>query len=162
MKSQILNKIENELEIFNSEPQIVYLLTRIGKIIELDNKQSIYPVLHFYRNWSVHAVIDRELKPEIKLILVNFINSPADRDTFLFHNKLISELDKFCSEYSLPTLNRKKIDEFIFLLGKVLSDTSVKLKLENSVYNVELSEPRTVGESGVYKIDVVINVPLLK
>ncbi len=58
MKRQIVEKLNNSLRNFESEADVVYILTRIGKILEIDEKKQDYPVINFYRNWSVHKQIN--------------------------------------------------------------------------------------------------------
>ncbi len=161
-KLKIIYKIEKELKNLDSEAQVVYILTQIFRIIESKNQEVEYPCINFYRNWTVHSKIDRNFKPQIKLILLYFIKNPGSREFFLFHNELILEMFKFFKEHSVSELDVEQVEKFIFLLSKVLSDTPVKIKIDNSIYIVELSEPKNIGKTGVYKIDVEVNVPFLK
>lgn len=151
MKSQIIEKLKKELEKeFISEPQIVYIFTRIGKILEVDNKKNRYPVLYFYRNWIVHSEINDTAR--IKSDLEVFIRDDAKRYKFLFHESLRTQLNDFLVEYGLPVFNRDKLGVLLYLLGKVISDTPISIDLEGKKYKFEIGDPPKIWSSGVYKI----------
>ncbi len=59
MRTDIFSKLNKILRAsIRNEPQVVYILTRIGKIIELEKERDKYPLLKFYRDWAVHTVLD--------------------------------------------------------------------------------------------------------
>lgn len=151
MKSQIQIKLGNELsKTFINESQIVYILTRIGKILEIDNKKNEFPVLYFYRNWIVHSEINDTAKIRSELEL--FIMDEMKRHEFLLHKSFREQLKKFLIEYNLPVFKRNKLGKFLFLLGKVISDTPIWIKLGHKKYRLEISEPPNIWSSGVYKM----------
>jgi hypothetical protein len=151
MKSQIIGKLKKELEKdFTSEPQIVYIFTRIGKILEVDNKKNRYPVLYFYRNWIVHSEINDTAR--IKSDLEIFIRDATKRYKFLFHESLRAQLKNFLVEYDLPVFNRDKLGALLYLLGKVISDTPISIDLGGKKYKFEIGDPPKIWFSGVYRI----------
>lgn len=151
MKSQILQKLQKELvKDFTNEPQVVYILTRIGKILEIDKKKNDYPVLFFYHNWIVHSEINDITKIESDLEI--FIQKETKRHEFLLHQSLRKQLKKFLVEYNLPVFDRNKLGKFLYLLGKVISDTPIWIKLGHKKYVFEIGEPPKIWSSGVYRI----------
>lgn len=151
MKSQILQKLQKELvKDFTNEPQIVYILTRIGKILEIDKRENDFPVLYFYRNWIVHSEINNITK--IKSDLEVFIQDETKRHEFLLHQSLREQLRKFLVEYNLPIFDRNKLGKFLYLLGKVISDTPISIVIQDKKYRFEIGDPPGIWSSGVYRV----------
>lgn len=160
MRSQVIEKLDRVLINFNSEPDVVYILTRIGKILEFDYKKSDYPTIMFYRNWSVHSKINDTRY--VDKYLKDFINNREKRDNLLFHKSLIDELSMFVENYGLSQFTNEQVSKFIYLLGQVISDTSVFIQIENTRYEVSISDPIGPEESGAYKISVTARVKPIK
>lgn len=159
MKHQLLEKITPELLNIHTEIQVVYILTRIGKILEIDNKKSIYPILNFYRNWSVHSRIDDT--KYIKQYLEDLIQRTDSRN--FSHSLLVEQLTKFLENYSLPPLSEKNLKKFIYYLGHVISDTPLIVKKdEGTKYKIFLSNPPNLDSTGTYKLHIKIYVETLQ
>jgi len=153
MRSDVVLKLKEQLKknIFN-EAQVVYILTRIGKILELEKSKSKYPVLNFYRNWSVHSEIN-DTEP-VGDILKEFIVKKEKRYLFSRHSQLCMELNEFLEKHDLPQLKKSKLNNFIFYLGKVISDTPVKVRVDTQ-YAISIDEPINKDWSGLYTISPI-------
>lgn len=157
MRSDIISKLKEVLEKnIRNEAQVVYVLTRIGKILELERGgECNYPVLKFYRDWSVHTILFRKKHDKIIGILGEFINKKGERHSFLFHTQFCLELNSFLEKYGLPHLNKDRLNNFIFYLGKVVSDTPIQVTVDGQQYSISISEPVTKDSSGVYTISLL-------
>jgi hypothetical protein len=127
-RGEILDKLNVELEKdITSECQVVYILSRIRKYLEFDNKRQEYKYLNFYCNWAMHTQIDRT-EPMVDE-LVAFINN-KDKG-FLNFDYFKNDLLKFLKEKDLST---KVIDDapnfyrFINLLIDIYTDTPLIVK----------------------------------
>lgn len=157
MKSDIISKLKKTLKAsISNEPQVIYILTRIGKILELEKSKSKYPVLNFYRNWSVHSEIDHT-EPVVN-ILKEFIVKKEKRHLFSRHTRLCKELNTFLENHDLPHLKKSKLNNFIFYLGKVISDTPVKIRIDTQ-YTISIDEPINKDWSGLYTISPLLYSP---
>jgi hypothetical protein len=59
-QSSIVQKLSDEFkEELEHESQVVYILVEIGKMLEQDDAQTVYSTINFYRNWVVHAKLER-------------------------------------------------------------------------------------------------------
>lgn len=155
MKLEIVSKLDAVLrDCIVNETQVVYVLTRIGKILELENDGN-YPVLKFYRDWSVHTKLDRVKNKKIIKILKEFIEDKERRYCFVLHAQFCSELNEFLKNHNLKQLNKKKLDNFIHILSKVISDTPVDIKFDEPKYRISIGEPVKKGQSGLYVINVL-------
>lgn len=160
MRVDVVSKIEEVLQKkISSELQVVYVLTRIGKILELENNEVSYPVLKFYRDWSVHTVLDRKKHNKVIGILKEFIEKKENRNIFSLHTQFCSELNNFLEKNNLPRLNKSRLDDFIFYLGKVISDTPIKVAVNGQQYSISISEPIKKNWSGLYTITPVPDSP---
>lgn len=57
---EILEKLNKEFgRDINEECQVVYILSRIRKILEIKNQKEKYKLLNLYCNWSLHSKLDR-------------------------------------------------------------------------------------------------------
>lgn len=74
MKLEMIDKLSRELKKEMSEEcRVVYILSRIRKVLELENSKNKYKVLNFYCNWSLHAKIDntKPVREFIKSFIIN-------------------------------------------------------------------------------------------
>lgn len=153
MKLEIISKLEGVIKkSINNEIQVVYILTRIGKILESEKSEDSYPVLKFYRDWSVHIILDRKKDAAIIDILKEFIEKKEKRYLFSRHTQLCMELNKFLEEHNLPQLKKSKLNNFIFHLGKVLADTPIEATIDGQQYCISISKPIKKDWSGMYTI----------
>ena len=152
MNLEIITKLDIVLkERITNETQVVYILTRIGKVLELESDVK-YPVLKFYRDWSVHTKLDRIKNKEVIDILKEFVREKDTRHHFILHDKFCSELNEFFKNHNIKLLNKANLDMFIFYLGKVISDTPIEVTFDEQKYKISVSEPDKMDRSGLYTI----------
>lgn len=158
MIDDIISKLSFALnKSIRSEPQIVYILTRIGKVLELENSKRNSALLNFYRNWSVHSEID-QTEP-VADILSEFIKKRENRYRLSLHQQFCSEFTSFLDKHKLPHILKNRLNNFIFYLGKVISDTPIKVVIDEQKYSISIAEPTKKGWSGLYTISLIPNPP---
>ena len=58
---EIIEKLDKELRRdIKEECQVVYILSRVRKILEIKNQNEKYKLLKFYCNWTLHSKLDRK------------------------------------------------------------------------------------------------------
>jgi hypothetical protein len=116
---QIRDKLSDQiLRGITSEPQVVYLLVGIRKLIDRDSTFGKYPDLYFHCNWALHASLDR--KPAQALLKVfneahaffrdnsaskklpNELRREVDRISQM--KDFESQLSQFLEDYELPPM----------------------------------------------------------
>ncbi len=141
-KPSIIEKLENLLAShlpFKEEAQVVYFLVETIKILDRDNNQK-YPLIRFYRDWSVHTTKDK-ITNEIKTIMGEIYKDLSIQVTnkgingkkakiidFMYMEDLQDELRLFLAEYGLPVLLvvvKENWISFVTLLVKVLEDQPI-------------------------------------
>lgn len=127
-KPDILSKLSNKLQsVPTSEEDIIYILSRIRKILEAENYPDKYSLLNFYCNLALHTKIERvpkELAREIRRVHDNleYIHP------FFGYPDLHKQLDEFIREHKFPNfyeLPGFRGKDFMDLLNSVYSDTPV-------------------------------------
>lgn len=126
---EILDKLSGELrKEITSELQVVYILSKIRKFLEWENKQGEYKTLNFYCNWVLHSKIDRA--EPVSKILTEFIENEEQRYRFLLHEEFIGELYKFLTKYELPLLSQGNLHSFINGLNEAISESPVDVIID--------------------------------
>lgn len=127
---EILEKLNRELEKdIHDECQVIYILSRIRKYLELRNLKQKYKVLNFYCNWALHSKIDRT--EPISDILRGFIKNNDDR--LLKFDGLPQDLRRFLEENNLSLYIITDIENYLRfanLLVGIYSDTPLEFYLE--------------------------------
>lgn len=147
VKSQILDKLSNKMvEDSLSESDVVYILSRVRKILEMEESKNIYSVLNFYCNFALHYKIDR-VPEKIKNMLIKIKNGGSNPDNYT--NSIIDfgdfrqDFEKFIEEHNLPNYIYKRkygARDFNKLLISIYSDTPIELKLkEEYVITIDAS-----------------------
>ncbi len=132
----ILYKLSRELDAgVATEPQVVYLLAGIRKLIERDDARGKYPDLNFHCDWALHSKLDRRAAQQIlrefdaahpllrdkKMELDELpdgLSSEIDRISKM--RSFEEELSQFLEDYGLPPL--KKWTHFLHLYARVIED----------------------------------------
>lgn len=135
MKNDIRTKLQEELlKPLETEVQVVYILTRVRKLLEIGKKEKEFEILKFYCDWALHDQIDR-IKDDnsIKVFLKKVVagDDGAMINHILFFTHFHESFLKFLKAFDLPTTiysdprNRSKLNR---LLAQIYSDTPVILK----------------------------------
>lgn len=154
-RSEIEEKLTIELqkEITN-EMQVVYILSRIRKILEIKKLKSKYPILNFYCNWVLHSEITKTDGKEVNKILKEFIEKPDEKYKLSFHSQFVGQLVSFLLKNGLPTLSGIQLDAFVYQLGKVISDTPIEV-IVGTRYKITFKEPPGPQQSGLHITELV-------
>ena len=152
-----MEKIENELKKdMQEECQVVYILSRIRKILEADRAaQSVgaameYQLLWFYCNWVLHYVMDKD---STQKLLTQFFANCFDHEMnakdyatmlkskypgFFKLSILKSELNKFLVEHELSLdLLKKNWGNFCKILLGIIKETPIRFT-SGSLQEIEL------------------------
>jgi len=169
MIPQILEKLTALLSRgITTEPQAVYLLAAIRKIIEQEQSSQKYKYLNFYCNWSLHSSLDRKDAKEILAIFDGVhehylagkdeIGLPNDLKRELTRisrmESFRTELETFLGEKGLPPINITRSDGWVYFLhlyAKVIEDcplilTNDTLNIQKVTVNVDFAEKIIAGE----------------
>jgi hypothetical protein len=115
MRNAIIDKLKAHMtECPRTEPDVVYALVQIRKLLEHAHEKDKYAWLNLFCNWGVHPKLDKSKKAinilqilEDGLIRVSFLDmSTFDRDgkagEVLSFDLFRSELSQFCKTNDLP------------------------------------------------------------
>ena len=133
---EILNKLRAEIDAgITTEPQVVYVLAGVRKVMERDDVRANYPHLNFHCDWALHSKLDRRAAQEV---LHEFdIAHPLLRDDRLELDELpvglrheierISKMTSFEEEFSQFLKNYglsplKKWTRFLQIYARVIED----------------------------------------
>jgi hypothetical protein len=127
-----------------SEPQVVYVLAGIRKLIDRDELCEKYPDLYFHCNWALHASMNR--KPAQALLKVFddahvfFRDNSASKglphdlsrevDRISQMKTFEVDLSRFLADYDLPPLNCVSPDgwtRFLFLYTQIIEDIPLQV-----------------------------------
>ena len=128
-KEQILQKLSIKLQHSPiSEEDVVYILSRIRKILETNNYPKKYTVLNFYCNLALHSKIGRppkEVSDKLRDIQED-TDLTADYSMTYFGD-FHAQLENFLTDYDLPNFydNDSRKANFNKLLYAIYSDTPI-------------------------------------
>jgi len=135
-KEQIIEKLSQKLSIvLSSESDVVYILSRIRKILEQQSKddRKKYCCLNFYCNLALHSKIERLPKSTKEMLLKikdGELNPSAYQNSILGYQDFHKQLIDFLKEFGLPSniYNEKYgVKKFNQLLNDIYSDTPIIL-----------------------------------
>lgn len=150
MRLQILSKLDVELKKeIKSEPQVVYILSKVRKILEWENAKEKYKILNFYCNWVLHNKIDKA--EPVGKILKDFITNEKERYKLIFHQEFEKEFKRFLKAYDLPILNSSQFEKFRKELNKAVSETPVEITI-GTRYRIKLGDPEADNLDYAYVI----------
>lgn len=127
-KEEIIEKLNTALsEEISNEAQVIYIFSRIRKILELQSEKGKYKFLNFYCNWALHPLIDRT--EPVEDVLKEFINGKDD-NKFLFFGHLYDDLSRFIKDRGLSEkiFDKENYVRFANLLVDIYSETPVIVK----------------------------------
>lgn len=155
MQTQLLDKLRGELQKdIESEAQIVYILSRIRKLLEIEKLKSKYPILNFYCNWVLHSEINDTEGKTVNSMLREFIEEPEEKYKMSFHLQFLKQLRNFIQDKGLPVPTKEYLVQFRYLLQHVISDTPIFVKT-GTKYRIEFREPTNKEESGLHITTIV-------
>lgn len=145
---QIIKKLYAKFQnVPQNEEDIVYILSRIRKVLEINKYPTEFKILKFYCDLSLHSEIDRvsqEVAGHVKEIYEN------KNSSMLFLEDFHDQLKKFMNSYDLPNFY-KHIDfrggNFIKLLYAVNSETPITVKVDSHKYQLVFGEDMTLSGS---------------
>lgn len=151
-RCDILDKLGKEFKKnIKEEAQVVYILSRIRKIIEIENSYKRYPVLAFYCNWALHSKIDKMHCEEVNNVLKEFILNQEERYKLFFHLNFFEDMKLFLKEHGLEFIDEKQIGNFRLILEDIISDTPVVVTIGEK-YKVVFKKTGKKNVSGSYVI----------
>ena len=109
------------------ETDVIYILSRIRKLLEIDRNKTDFKILNFYCNWALHAQIDDT--DFISKILENL--GTGMLSLMHFYLDFDKEFKKFLSKHKLTTkifLNNQTLTNFHHILSEIYSDTPLIVK----------------------------------
>ncbi len=160
-------KLEFKKEI-KSEPQVVYILVAISKLLEHDKVKQTYPTITFYRDWAVHSKLDRSPEADDLVRLfddyITSKNSVASErlKALVSPMKLREELTKAVRRYDLdfPCCNQGEgilWKQFVKQLAGVIDGISLNYSLgkgkkkTNHVKSVTVSRHRNYNGTAMLR-----------
>lgn len=138
-EKDIRTKLNDELKKdIKEECQVVYILSRIRKILEINNQKGEYRYLNFYCNWVLHNKLDRA---NTTVLLKDLFEGDMDNsksgkenaakirlnhnDFFKLHT-LRRDLEGFFSRHNLLLeLLNKNWESFLKLLLDIIKETPI-------------------------------------
>jgi hypothetical protein len=154
MEGQILRKLNTLLrEGINSEPQAVYLMVEIRKLLEQHGAKQQYRYLNFHCNWALHSKLSHDaaqnvlkhldeanthLKTGKKLHeLPQHLQNEIDNLSNMTYFK--SELEAFLQVNRLPPINAVRSDGWVYFLhfyANVVSDCPLVVAADNAAARI--------------------------
>lgn len=153
---EILEKLNRELgKDIHEECQVIYILSRIRKYLEIKNQKSQYKHLNFYCNWALHSKIDRT--EPVADVLREFIEG-RDDEKFLQFDHLVDDLRKFLKDNKLSEklFETENFLRFVNLLVDIYSDTPVKVYSKGKKV-IKIKKLRTPLTESIFSIPYEIN-----
>ena len=167
---KILEKLNKELKRdITEECQVVYILSRIRKMLEMKNQKDKYKLLNFYCNWSLHVNLKYKKTAQI-------ISDMFDRDidcsesandiahrmkfnqaAFFKLNDFKNDLKKFFedNDLSLSLLNKnKQWIKFVKLLLEIIEDCPV-ICIESSTKISKIELTKNMNGDYCYKFSLI-------
>lgn len=138
-------------EDIHSEAQVVYILSRIRKYLEILGHTKDFRVLRFYCNWALHTKIERT--EAVTTGLREFI-AGKDEGKFINFDYFLTDLRKFLVDFAFPTKlldDKTNFIRFMNLLVAVYSDTPLIVPAEES-RTITIAKPEGYLENYPFEI----------
>jgi len=142
LESQLIDQIRDVLTLDTiDEYQLVYVLTKIRKLIELKQLGNNYPFLRFYCNWALHPKLDQVSTTNIVWDYIKPDSTPSKSAKFDRFEKFFDELDCFCGQECTATFNKKLTNRIIVILQRTFMDSPlVVTRKEEWTYTLKRDE----------------------
>ena len=152
------NDIREKLQVVLSKPileetDVVYILSRVRKLLELDKEKSDFKFLKFFCNWALHSQIDDTD------VIRKILEKPGEAVFRLMHvyPDLDKDLKKFLKKYKLTTdifSSKKSVLQFHHLLSAIHTDTPLIIKT-TSKKKITFRKIESFGQnSGVFDVNI--------
>jgi len=129
MELEILKKLKEELEKdISNEAHVIFIFTKIRKILEIHKEQKQYKFLYLYCNWALHFQIERT--EPIFQELIDFIN--GNDKGFLNFEFFKNDMLIFLNNYNLPTkiiIDAENYYRLIKILLDIYTDSPLIVKV---------------------------------
>ena len=127
MTNELKDKLRLVLgENLENECQVVYILSRIRKIMEIENTRNKYKILNIFCNWSLHAKIDSA--EDMTDIVEEFVLKPELRANFFTFKEFTKEFKIFTKDVLNIDLKESYIINFNKILINIISDSPLSTK----------------------------------
>jgi hypothetical protein len=140
-KEDIITKLQRELDRdIHEECQVIFILSRIRKILEVDKEEKKYKYLNFYCNLALHSQIDRNTR-FVGEMLSALVNNNASG--FYDFSYLYKDLREFCKEKNISNdklLEEKNLMDFYRLLVGIYADTPIIFKDGDDRYKIVIRD----------------------
>ncbi len=129
---ELLDKLSLKLSsVPQTEEDIIFVLSRIRKVLEVENRPPKYRILNFYCNLALHTKID-SVPDELGKEIVRVHEGLEMGHPFFGYLGLHNQLTEFFKEYQLPNfydLPNFNATVFLSLLNAIYSDTPVTVSV---------------------------------
>jgi hypothetical protein len=150
-KPQILEKLSQKLKsVPESEESVVYILSRIRKILEIDDHPEKYQILNFYCNLALHSKIDHPPKI-VQEKLARIADGTDYGQSMIGFGDLRDQFLKFFIEHNLPNFYErstpKERKHLYQLLLNIYDETPIYTQYRDAKYRVEVDVNGTISFS---------------
>ena len=155
MEPEILRKLGTLLrEGINSEPQAVYLMVAIRKLLEQQGAKQQYYYLNFHCNWALHSKLSRDAAQNVLKYfdeanthlktgkqlheLPRHLQNEIDNLSKMKHFE--NELEAFLQANRLPTIDAARSDGWVYFLhfyANVISDCPLVIAADNAAAGIK-------------------------
>jgi hypothetical protein len=136
---EVIEKLNRELKKnIKDECQIIYILSRVRKILEINDQKGKYKLLNLYCNWVLHNKLDRKNTTVLLADLFeqdidcqkggkeNAIRIKSNHSNFFKLSSLKQELGNFFKDHNLSfDLSNKNWLIFVRLLLEIIKDCPI-------------------------------------
>ncbi len=155
-REEVLNKLNARLsKAIDDEPQVIFILSRIRKILESKKEKSTYKYLNFYCNWVLHMKLD---KPWTTALLSDKFEQDIDCDKsgheiarqlaskhgdFFKLSSLKDDLKIFLKSNQLPedlVTSNSKWTQFVKILLEIIKGSPIEFGVTKKVERMSLQK----------------------
>lgn len=127
MRNDIRGKLQTELnKKIEGEPQVVYILSRARKILEIDKTEEEYKKLKFYCDWALHSTINNVGAVKDLLDGIVVADGKSGSDLTMQFSTFHEEFKRFLEANELSTTlydSGKNTFLFNMFLSQIYADT---------------------------------------
>ncbi|MFA6463962.1 MAG: hypothetical protein WCV55_03070 [Candidatus Paceibacterota bacterium] len=157
MRNDIREKLQAELnKKIEGEPQVVYILSRVRKMLEIDGKEkeTKYNKLKFYCDWALHPAINNV--GAVRDILDGIVARRAEvgADLTMKFETFHHEFKRFLKEYGISTIFYDSDENRFYLemyLSQIYADTPLIIDRKIKVSWFGQAGERSFG--GSFKVE---------